>query len=176
MNRTLTHTTLARTKSARTTLAALTAAAVSVTIGAISLAVVSLGGPASAQGHGDDHAHSTTTHYVLRDGQFAMDDLGQPGEGLGDILVQSQPVVRHGKTVGHIHDTATAVAPKGSLWQANGTLVLRGGTIEYAGLISHSPHFTMAITGGTGKYQDASGQMVFEFPGNRQLLTMNLTP
>lgn len=154
---------LARTRLARTAVAALTTAAVGVTIGALSL-----GGPASA------HGHTTTTHYVLGDGQFAMDDLGDPGEGLGDIMVQSQPVTRHGKTVGHVHDTAVSVAPKGRLWQANGSLALHGGTIEYAGLISHSPHFTMAITGGTGRYQGADGRISFAFPGNRQLLTVTL--
>lgn len=163
MNRTLTRTTPARTKLARTAVAVLTTAAVGVTIGA-----VSLGGPASA------HGQTTTTHYVLRDGQFAMDDLGDPGEGLGDIMVQSQPVTRHGKTVGRVHDSAVAVEAKGNLWQANGSLVLSGGTIEYAGLVSHSPHFTMAITGGTGKYQGAAGRMSFDFPGNRQLLTVTL--
>lgn len=169
MNRRYIHTTLARRKLARTSMAGLSAAAVGVTIGAIAL-----GGSAPAQAHTHSHTHSTTTHYVLHEGQFAMNDLGKPGEGLGDILVQSQPVARHAKTVGHVYDTAVAVAPKGNLWQANGSLVLHGGTIEYAGLISHSPHFTMAITGGTGKYQGAAGQMAFDFPGNRQLLTVTL--
>lgn len=169
MNRTLTHTTPARQTLARTTKVGLGAAAVGLTIGA-----VALGGSASAQGHTPSHTHSTTTHYVLQDGQFVMNDLGKPGEGLGDILVQSQPVTKDGKTVGHVYDTAVAVAPKGNLWQANGSLVLKGGTIEYAGLISHSPHFTMAITGGTGKYQGATGQISFDFPDDSQLLTMTL--
>lgn len=165
MNRTLAHTTSVRTKLAGITVAALTATAVGVTI-----STVCLDAPASAQGHG----HTATMHYVLRQGQFAMDDLGETGEGLGDIMVQTSPVTQHGKTVGSVHDVAVAVDAKKGLFQANGSLVLSGGTIEFAGLVSQTPHFTMAITGGTGTYEGAAGNVSFAFPGKRQLLNVTV--
>lgn len=111
---------------------------------------------------------------VAHDGQFALDDLGKPGESLGDILVQTQRVTRHGKTVGHLHDVAVAVDTKRGLFQANGSMVLHGGTIEFAGLVKQTPHFVLAVTGGTGKYQGADGKIAFDFPGKKQLLTVTL--
>jgi hypothetical protein len=151
---------------ARAATAALTATAVGATVVA-----VSLGGPASA------HAHSRTMHFVAHDGQFAMDDLGQPspqGPGIGDVVVLTQSLTRGGKPAGRVHDVAVAVDAKRHLFQANGSLVLSGGTIEYAGLVHQTPHFVMAITGGTGRYQGASGRIAFDFPDSRQLLTVTL--
>lgn len=147
-------------------------AAAVLTAGALAAGVaVALDSPAAAR------SHSTTTRYVLHDDQFAMDDLGSPspqGPGIGDVIVLTQVVTRNGKAVGRVHDAAVAVDAKRHLFQANGSLVLHGGTIEYAGLVSQTPHFVMAITGGTGRYQGVGGKVVFDFPGKRQLLTVTL--
>ena len=48
------------------------------------------------------------------------------------------------------------------------------GTLQFAGLVSQTPHFVLAIAGGTGRYQRAAGRVAFDFPGNRQLVTVTL--
>lgn len=146
-------------------------AVTAVTVGATAGAVT-LGGPATAR------PHRTTMHLVAHDGQFAMDDLGDPsphGPGLGDIVVLTQSLTRHGKTVGQVHNAAVEVDARRNLFQATGTVKLAGGTIEFAGLVKQTPHFVLAITGGTGDYRGAGGAVVFDFPGKRQLLTVELT-
>ena len=133
--------------------------------------VVALDGPATARSHG------TTMHFVAHDDQFAMDDLGQPspqGPGIGDVVVLTQSLTRDGKTVGRIHNASVDVDARRHLFEANGTIVLHGGTLQFGGLVSQTPHFVLAITGGTGRYQRAAGRVTFDFPGNRQLVTVSL--
>ena len=70
--------------------------------------------------------------------------------------------------------TAIGVDGKKNLFQANGTLSLAHGTITFSGLVAQTPHFVLAVTGGTGKYVDAGGKIAFDFPGKKQLLTVTL--
>ena len=143
------------------------AVAVGATAGAITL-----GGAASAS------SQTTTMHLVAHDEQFAMDDLGDPspqGPGLGDVLVMTQRLTSHGETVGLVHNSSIDVDARRNLFQSTGSVKLAHGTIEFAGLVKQSPHFVLAITGGTGAYRGAGGTIAFDFPGSRQLLTVTVT-
>lgn len=139
-----------------------------LTIGTLGAGAALLGSPASA------HDRATTMHLVAGHGQMAYEDLGSEGDGLGDTVVLTQPVRRHGDLVGHVHDVAVQVDAKHHLFQATGSLRLAHGTIEFAGLVSQTPHFVLAVTGGTGAYQGAAGTIAFDFPGKRQLMTVTL--
>lgn len=150
----------------RTAAIAATAVAVGATAGTITL-----GGAASAR------ETSTTMRLVAHDDQFAMDDLGDPspqGPGLGDIIVLTQRLTRHGETVGRVHNSSVDVDARHNLFQSTGTVKLDHGTIEFAGIVKQAPHFVLGITGGTGAYRGASGSIAFDFPGNRQLLTITV--
>ncbi len=155
-----------------------TAAVVTVAIGATAGVALNLGSSASAQ---PDHGrgHSKTLRFVAHDDQMAFDDLGDAsphGPGIGDMLVLTQSLTKGGKPAGRIHDVAVGVDGKRNLFQANGSIVLRGGTVEYAGLVKQTSHFVMAVTGGTGKYVGASGEVAFDFPGHKQKITVTLAP
>jgi hypothetical protein len=76
--------------------------------------------------------------------------------------------------VGHFHNVGVEVDAAAHLFQASGTLRLRHGSLEFAGIVSQTPEFVLAITGGTGRYQGAAGQITFDFPDQRQLLTVTL--
>jgi hypothetical protein len=51
----------------------------------------------------------------------------------------------------------------GKTWECNWTTFLPGGQITVEGPFSDTGDTTVAITGGTGKYRDASGQMELKY-------------
>jgi hypothetical protein len=111
-----------------------------------------------------DAAHGTTLRFVAHDvpGQMAFDDLGAAspdGPGIGDVLAFTQRLTRAGHTVGRISNASVGVDQARHLFQANGTIVLAHGTVEYAGLVSQGSRFVLAVTGGTGRYVGVSGTL-----------------
>jgi hypothetical protein len=96
-------------------------------------------------------------------------DMGAPGPSLGDELVFSERLSRHGRDVGTsgVVCVATQVTPPYDVtdFHCVGTLRLRRGQITLQGLIEVQGEtdmgpFTVAITGGTGAYEGAGGTAV----------------
>ena len=94
--------------------------------------------------------------------QFEFLDLGTPGPSLGDELVFSERLSRRGRSIGvsGVVCTATQVEPPYDdlMFHCVGTLKLRRGQITLQGLIEVQGEddpgpFTVAITGGTGRYR-----------------------
>lgn len=123
---------------------------------------------------------STTMRFVAHDikGELAFEDLGQPsqqGPDLGDLLAFTQRLTRAGKTVGRVSNVAVGVDHERHLFQATGTMALSRGDVEFSGLVSQTPHFRLAVTGGTGRYTGAGGWLEFDQRQSRQVLTLTLT-
>jgi len=119
---------------------------------------------ASAQGNG-----KRTLRLVAIEKQFQSLDLGTPGPSLGDELVFSELLYRHGQEVGEsgVVCTVTEVTPPYDVLTFNcvGTLRLRSGQISLQGLIEVQGEqdmgpFIVAITGGTGAFRGAGGEAV----------------
>ena len=133
------------------------------------LAILVLGmltSPAIAAAHSKG---KTTLRIVATENQFEYLDFGAPGPSLGDELVISERLSRHGRSVGvsGVVCTATQVEPPYDdlMFHCVATLKLRGGSITLQGLIEvlgeEDPGpFTVAITGGTGRYKGAGGKAV----------------
>ena len=130
-------------------------------------------------------ASSTTTHrattmrFVAHDvaGQMTTADLADPQDGqpgIGDEIAFTQRLTQGSQAVGRVSNVAFGVDAERHLFQANGTMVLDHGQITLAGLVSQQPHFTLAVTGGTGRYQGARGQVDFDFTDGNQVLTVTL--
>jgi hypothetical protein len=94
-------------------------------------------------------------------------DLGTPGPSLGDELVFSETLFKNGREVGESGGVCTvvqAVPPYDVLsLHCVATLSLRKGQITLQGLIEvqgmdDPGPFTVAITGGTGKFRCACGE------------------
>lgn len=117
----------------------------------------------------------TVIRYVSTAPQNTDIDLGEPGLSPGDRQVFVSKAVRGGKQVGYelgealivevTKDGDEATALKALL---TSTLVLADGTITLSGVFvedfAQGPvGFTGAVTGGTGRYNGASGQAVGEF-------------
>ena len=133
------------------------------------LAIVGLGmlasGPvATADGHG-----KKTLRIVATEIQSEFLDLGTSGPSLGDELVFSETLSIRGHEVGTsgVVCTVTQVSPPYdvTMFHCVGTLSLRRGQITLQGLIEVQGEddpgpFTVAITGGTGRYVGAGGKAV----------------
>lgn len=90
-----------------------------------------------------------------------MVDLGAEGPSLGDQIVFTNELTRGGREVGHEGALCTTVSLERQEAQCVATFELRGGQITVHGLValgSMEP-YALPITGGSGTYQDAAGEL-----------------
>jgi hypothetical protein len=156
----------------RTTTAAATAAGLLLTGGAVAV------GAASA-GTADATTAARTTRYVAHDiqGNFAMADLAEPhgqNPDIGDLLAFTQRLTRGGHTVGRVSNVAIGADHQRALFHSTGTMSLAHGTVEFGGLVPQASEFTLAVTGGTGRFEGAAGTLRFSMKGSKQILTLTL--
>jgi hypothetical protein len=152
------------------------------------LAVVVLGvlmsGPAVATADGKGKGQKVL-RIVATENQFEFLDFGAPGPSLGDELVFSERLSRHRRSVGMsgVVCTATQVEPPYNdlMFHCVATLKLRRGQITLQGLIEVQGEedpgpFTVAITGGTGRYKGAGGKAVIrELSSTRSVYKLRFT-
>jgi allene oxide cyclase len=140
------------TKSHRLTIvmalaAALTAAAI--------VAATTSAKPARA------HTAGTTVHVIehaLTDKEIAT---GGGKDVKGNILTFNNPVYNTAnKTkVGHDEGFCTRIQPKQHIWECLWTTFLAGGQITVQGPYYDTHNSVLSITGGTGAYKNARGEM-----------------
>ena len=138
------------------------------------LAIVALGtlvfssAVAVADGKGKDK-DKRTLRIVAVEKQFNSLDLGAPGPTLGDEIVFSEYLRIRGRGVGEsgvVCVVTQAMPPYDVLtFHCVATLSLRRGQITLQGLVEVQGEddpgpFTVAITGGTGKFRCACGEAV----------------
>jgi hypothetical protein len=134
--------------AARRSLAALTVAAVAVA-----------GTAAAASGDGGREVIHITTKQVHQ----TLLDHGAPGFGVDDVVVFSNDLYQRGRKIGEDGGTCTVVrvAPGGeTTMYCAGNNRFSDGQISVAGFAAPGAPFTLAITGGTGRYSRAHGQVV----------------
>ena len=120
----------------------------------------------SSSGSGDDD------HFqVIRVTEIAVQqadiDLGEPGDSLGDQFVFSGDLFRHGQKVGIDGGVCTIVRLEpmvSATSQCVATAELQKGQITVQGLLTFDEETEgepsqLAITGGTGKYKEAQGEL-----------------
>jgi hypothetical protein len=136
---------------------ALVVAAVSPALGSSSQ-----GAAATASGHANkDQTIRVTAMFTEFDPNI---DLGAPGFSLGDEVVFSGNLFRNGEQVGRVGVVCTFVSTANAARveaQCPTTSILPGGQITTQGtIVNRSLNFTLPITGGSGRYQGAGGQVV----------------
>ena len=91
-------------------------------------------------------------------------DLGAPGFSLGDEVVFSGNLLQHGKQVGRVGVVCTFVSTQNAAKveaQCPATATLPGGQITIQGVIvNRALNWTLPITGGSGQYDRARGEVV----------------
>jgi allene oxide cyclase len=107
------------------------------------------------------HATGRTIHVI----EHAITDTEVPGVGgkdvKGNILTFNNPVFNTANTkqVGHDEGFCTRLQVKLGIWECLWTTFLKGGQITVQGPFYDTKNSTLSITGGTGIYDGARGQM-----------------
>jgi allene oxide cyclase-like protein len=129
--------------------------------------------PSASAGDREDDDHDDRDGRVFRVISREVDsaeiNLGPPAFGLGDRFVFTDNLYRRGKRVGTDHGecvtTRIESQGQGGTFQCLVTAVFRRGQITAQGAVTFSDDtspFRVAITGGTGKFRDAAGQVVVD--------------
>jgi type II secretory pathway pseudopilin PulG len=139
------------------------AAIAALVLAVASVTLASASGSSATQT--SDKKSTQVIHLVARTVQEASLDLGEPGDSLGDQFIFSEDLFRDGKKVGHDGGVCTLVrlVPRVSATtQCVVTASLPKGQITVQGLPTFTDgpaSFLLAITGGTGAYKTAHGQV-----------------
>jgi hypothetical protein len=135
---------------------------------ALAVAALALAGTASADTAQKAHGHDNTIRLVEahKELQPTFIDTGNPGPSGGDLVVARDDVLRpNGSPAGTFTQTCTLVAlassPFTSTFECAGSITLKDGTITMEGpFVPAAPEQAAAITGGTGAYRTAHGEIV----------------
>lgn len=134
----------------------------SILIAALAAAALAIGGTGVAVAttqtspqHGDN---ITVVEHAITDTTV---DIGPHGDSLGDILAFGNPVYDASNHVKVGSDQGSCVRTKvGVAWECSWTTLLPGGSLTVEGPFYDSADSVLAITGGTGKWASARGQMI----------------
>jgi hypothetical protein len=133
--------------------------------GALTLALAGAGTAYASYGSGGDHVRTIKLTEASATVQPAFVDLGKPGPTAGDLVVVKDGVnFQGGAHAGDFVQTCTLVTPGtnpfDSTYDCAGTLSLAVGQITMHGSFNPSlPQQLAAVTGGTGFYRGASGDI-----------------
>ena len=103
-------------------------------------------------------------------------DLGRHGLSVGDeFFTTDQPAYAAGTTqrIATLDGVETIIsgAHQGTVLE-NGTIRLHGGLVMFGGVVRHTDRpFRMAVTGGTGRYANATGQLTVVSEDNHTMST-----
>ena len=151
------------------------------TIAAASAAlVVGAAGIAAASASGPTITTATTIRLVIHGGTSTFVNVRhQPRPAVGDEVILSQPIfsaANPAQLVGH--GWVTVILVGGRVTQDHATLVLKQGEIDFTGIQASNP-FRLAVTGGTGRFQNARGQATIKLlpgKGTPARVTLSLLP
>ena len=106
-------------------------------------------------------ASSSTLTVVERGITDTVVDLGKPGDSIGDLLAFGNPIYDAANVhkIGRDEGSCVRTNP-GVAWECTYTTILRGGSLTVEGPYHDSlVDSALAITGGTGIYRSARGEM-----------------
>jgi len=134
--------------------------------------LIGLGVAAAALGSGNELTQPQTLR-ILQKGNTHQTFLPlntAKNNAVGDEFIATGNVVRWEKTIsgsnfrlGHLHAVCFAVDKQGKTAECSTTVFLRGGQITSYGpiIFAANARTTAAITGGTGRYRNARGEVTF---------------
>jgi hypothetical protein len=108
---------------------------------------------------GDSQRHLTIRLHANEIRHNTYLDLGKKGPSPGDMIIENETLIRHGRHVGRDAVHGTLINPTHTrhfLVQAAVTWVLPRGQVTAQGAFNFSD-IKVAITGGTGRFEGASG-------------------
>jgi hypothetical protein len=151
-----------------------------VMVGILTTAIVATGASIAAAGSeddGDDDGH--VIHLTSTTANEGLVENPPTGPSGGDRFFFREDLFRDGERVGRDAGECVIVETQGENAVANcvATLELPGGQITVQGLVEFSdpqPPFTIAVTGGTGRYRDADGELTIVEGDDEDRFTIRL--
>jgi hypothetical protein len=126
----------------------------------VSIAVGAAGASAGAQKARAQTTGGETLRFAIKFSPLFLLDLGRHGLSKGDQIVENDRLLtKSGKRVGHDGFACTITDASVPEAACQGTFVLPGGQITVQFLNSPPSVKIGAITGGTGRFRSARGQM-----------------
>jgi len=131
-----------------------------ITTIAVAALVVGVTIPAAA-GSSGQAGNDRTFRVTATITEVSQIDLGAPGPSLGDEIVFSGQLLQGGQQIGHQGAVCTTVSLKLKEDQCNATYSFGGGqiTAQAVFILGSAAPYDVAITGGTGKYEGAKGEI-----------------
>jgi hypothetical protein len=131
----------------------------------------------SALGASGDDDEGRTIRVVSITTEESFVDVGDEDFSLGDQFVFSANLLQGGTQVGRGGVVCTLVSVDQERSQCVATADLRGGQIAVQGLLTGEPDkFVFPITGGSGKYEGADGEIhVSQVSATKEILTFHLS-
>ena len=128
-------------------------------VAAVVAFVVGGGAFAVASGTGGSDGPARTITVIEKSGSSHFVDVGKRGFSIGDEFTINSVFWNTARTerVGSNHGYCVFLGHNRA--HCAGTARLAGGTIEYAGNTANTPRFRIAVTGGTGDFAGAEGQV-----------------
>ncbi|HEX9123288.1 MAG TPA: allene oxide cyclase family protein [Actinomycetota bacterium] len=106
-------------------------------------------------------AGATTVHVIEHATTDVVIDTGAAGDTSGDLLTFANDVYNANDTavVGHDQGDCVRIDPAAGSWECRWVTILDNGSITVEGPFYDTTNSVLAITGGTGAYKGARGQM-----------------
>ena len=146
---------------------------------ALAVAALALAGTASADTGEKSHGHDRTITLTQADTtlQPTFVDAGTPGPSAGDLAVIHDGVKLNGAPAGSYNQVCTLASlgssPFTSEFECVGSITLKDGTITMAGpFVPARAEQSAAITGGTGRYRTARGEVVIRAEADQLLVKL----
>jgi hypothetical protein len=138
-----------------------------IALAAAVLLVGALGAVSIASAAPQQAATSKTKvlHLISHQVSLKVIDLGKKGDSAGDVVLESTVEFQNGQRVGRSVLTCVAItfsSTRGPDALCHGATVFHDGQIEFQGETTFTTPFTVAVTGGTGSYQNVGGQLTVE--------------
>lgn len=151
-------------------------------VAVLALVMASTGASLATADGSDDNGSTQVIRLVSKPVQETELDLGDKGFGPGDQFVFADDLFRDGKKVGQDGGSCTVVRLDAAAPTVNcaATLSLPKGQVTVQGLVTFAGEpedpepFVVAITGGTGAYRTAGGELEVDEEPDHDNLTLRL--
>jgi hypothetical protein len=103
-------------------------------------------------------------HLISHQTSLQVIDIGKKGPSPGDQVIETTVDFANGKRVDRSVLNCVDITVTASAFDVlcHGALIFRDGQVEFQGETNFHTPFTVAITGGSGAYQNVGGQLTVE--------------
>ena len=132
-----------------------------MTIAAAAASIVLVVGLVAQARSAHRSTRTTVVHVIEHATTDKVIDTGKPGDSTGDLLTWHNKVYddTDSAVVGKDQGECVRINPKTGSWECTWITWVSGGSLTVEGAFYDTKDSTFAITGGTGLYKDATGEM-----------------